>query len=363
MTSFNKQIILFFLFICLFIGFLPTVNYYHKPQETSVEKLFNADLLASYRNYFFYRFFHRSLNNKSVIVGKQGNLYLGNKHNYLISKSQNLTPYSYRPLEKWTKNLKELQQWYEDQNIKFVIAIVPNKHTIYPEFLPNWVFVNQLNLTDRMILSAKNEAINILDLRPVFKERKKEREELLYYKTDSHWNGPGASLGLVSLINYLNQLYSINIYFPEYSFSSKETQGLGNARGLKINKSLPLGTEQIKFFKFKNKVKICRADIDKNTLNLQKCTFENNKTYGIHKGAHYFISPDALNNQKVLFLADSFVDTQTRLLNKIFKTRWQFHYSNLLNDQLKYFVAESKPDIVIYQVVERSLYNNKFIQR
>jgi hypothetical protein len=51
----------------------------------------------------------------------------------------------------------------------------------------------------------------------------------------------------------------------------------------------------------------------------------------------------------------------SNLYNKTFATIWKHKYNDLKGEKLKAFINKHKPDIVIYQVVERSLFNNSYI--
>jgi hypothetical protein len=89
------------------------------------------------------------------------------------------------------------------RGIPYVVMIVPDKATIYPEYLPRWVTkVAPQTRLDRLYgaLAAYPE-ITVLDLRPALTAAKPR--ERTYFKTDSHWNLVGATIGYDALATVL----------------------------------------------------------------------------------------------------------------------------------------------------------------
>lgn len=357
----KKHVLIFTFLSLLIIGILPIANYIKNPDNINLKNMFNIDIIESYRNYFFYKVLDRSMINNKVIAGKGDFLFLGNKHNYIISKTQNIYPNKQKGIEKWVENLNHLQQWYEEKGIKFIMAIVPNKHTVYSDKLPNWVNKGGYNITDNLVKLARGKNLNLLDLRGVLLEKKMESNELLYYKTDSHWNGFGAAIAHGEIIDYLNSKYQQKYNIPEYTFVLRNTRGKGLSTLLKTYDLTADDLEQQTSYRFKVDHEICHGNIDKETNKLKSCHMGNNTAFNIHRGPQYSINHQALNNDVVLFLCDSFSMQNSRLFNATFKTIWKFHYNLLLAEDLSNFVNKQHPKIVIYQIVERSLYNNYFI--
>ena len=359
----KKIVLIFAILSLLIIGILPIANYIKNPKNTTIENMFNTDIFESYRNYFFFKILNRSLINYNVIVGQDDFLFLGNKHNYVISKTQNIYPNNPKGIENWVNNLARLQQWYEDKGIKFIMAIVPNKHTIYSDKLPDWVSIKKQNVTDEIIKLSNSKSLNLLDLRKSLLASKQTSNELLYLKTDSHWNALGASIGYSEIINYLNDRYQQKYQVPEYTFVLRNTGGKGLSRLLKSSDLIPSDFERQVLYRFNVNQEICQGGIEKETNELEACQMSNSTAFNIHKGSQYSINQHALNSDSVLFLCDSFSMQNSRLFNATFNTIWKFHYNLFLGDDLSNFVEKQQPQIVIYQIVERSLYNNYFINK
>ena len=133
----NKTYIKYFIiFSIILISLLPVYNFYQYAKNYDYKKSFNIDNIEKYINYSIYKLFNRSMVQEKVITGKEDFLFLGNSYDKVLHKTNGV----YRPTKSetdvWTNKLKDLQKWYEDSGIKFIIAIAPNKHSIYKEKLP-----------------------------------------------------------------------------------------------------------------------------------------------------------------------------------------------------------------------------------
>lgn len=87
------------------------------------------------------------------------------------------------------------QAFLASRGIPYLVVVVPEKYTIYPEFLPDWA-ARRADRTrlDRIAAElAHYPQLPFIDLRGALLRAKDS--ELLYYKTDSHWNYLGATVG------------------------------------------------------------------------------------------------------------------------------------------------------------------------
>jgi len=82
-----------------------------------------------------------------------------------------------------------------------------------------------------------------------------------------------------------------------------------------------------------------------------------------YPNAQYMINKTSLNKDKLLVVCDSFGVANSQLYNETFNTIWKFHYIYVNGSELSTFISKHKPDIVIYQVVERALYNEEIVKK
>ena len=89
-----------------------------------------------------------------------------------------------------------------------LVVIVPNKSTIYPEFLPSRIRkLSTATRLDQLVEHVRRSTgVPILDLRNTLIDAKKSGP--LYRKTDTHWNQLGA------LVAYQKILDTLSCWFP-----------------------------------------------------------------------------------------------------------------------------------------------------
>ena len=350
----NKRFIKYFIiFSILLIGFLPTYNFYQYAKKYDFKKSFNLDSVEKYINYAVYKIFNQSMNQEQVITGKDGFLFLGNHYNNILHKTNGLFRPTNDEIKNWTQKLKDLQNWYEEKGIRFVIVIAPNKHSIYKEKLPGWMKYDGETLTDDIIKFSKEKQINILDLRAELINAREQRET--YGKYGTHWNAFGAYVGYLKTIDFLNDIYPLELTIldpPIVDYFGNSDKGL-------------LGMLKISdLFKMENNYKydinntiVCYGDINKSSSKILPCKNLLNPRISINNTPRYIINKTSLNNEKVLFIGDSFSIENSQLYNITFSTMWKWHHTHINGVKLSTFVKKHKPDIVIYQIVERAIYN------
>jgi hypothetical protein len=105
------------------------------------------------------------------------------------------TPLTDEEMEVWRKTLVDDRDWLRRRGIEYVFALAPDKHVIYPEYLPP--AVRRLGRETRMdqlaaYLRAHTDLV-IVDLKTPLLQSK--AEDRVYDRTDTHWNRRGAYVG------------------------------------------------------------------------------------------------------------------------------------------------------------------------
>jgi len=166
--SYKKSTQYFLLLSIVLMSILPIANtliflVFSKNNQTLLDldkkQLFSTDNIESYVNYSAYKQFNISLVNNKVIIGKDGFLFLGNDSGRVLDKTKGVFRPSKKEIELWSDKLKDLQDWYENQGIKFVIVIAPNKHSIYPEKLPHWMEYHGKTITDDIVEQSNTKGV------------------------------------------------------------------------------------------------------------------------------------------------------------------------------------------------------------
>jgi hypothetical protein len=125
-----------------------------------------------------------------LIVGAEGWFFLGARAP--LEQFRGLARFEPAELERWQRVLEERRDWLAERGIGYVVAIAPNKHTMYGEFLPPALSkVRAETPLDALVrhLDASS-SLAFVDLREALRAAK--QEERVYHRTDTHWNDVGA---------------------------------------------------------------------------------------------------------------------------------------------------------------------------
>lgn len=138
----------------------------------------------------------------NVIEGKDGYLFYGTTlDDYEGKKTMDDTQ-----IQNAVYNLKLMQETLKDNgNVNFVFTIAPNKNSLYGSYMPNGYKINPQNRNATRLKKALAKTdVHYVDLYSLFNKRK----EVLYQKTDSHWNNKGAALVQNKLLNSVNKKHT-----------------------------------------------------------------------------------------------------------------------------------------------------------
>lgn len=105
-------------------------------------------------------------------------------------------------LQNILRNLKLMQEYTESKGSQILVTIVPNKNTIYPEYMPDYYrnFGTSSNL-DRLEQLLSGQEIPYLSLKDALLQEKEQSNMQLYHKLDSHWNNAGALSGYRAIMD------------------------------------------------------------------------------------------------------------------------------------------------------------------
>ncbi len=348
----------FFILSIVLLSLVPLLNLSKGVSDYSLDSLFKSDVVESYYNLFVYKVLGKSPNINKVILGDKDFLFLGNKNNHILMKTQNLFKYSDKNINTWVSSVKSLQDWYEKKNIQFIIVVIPNKQSFYAKYLPRWIVKAPTNITSKLLEIAQKNNIHILNVSDSL-QGNELKESLVYYKKDSHWNNLGASIGYNTTIDFLNHIYQVKYKKVKFKYVNSLARNSDLLNLLKLNK-FQFQLEKVKNYVPDENVEICYRKIYSETKN---CKLMGNRSFSIHRGAFSISTENALNSQKLLFMSDSFSTATSKLYNQTFTTIWNFHYNDFFGNKLTEFIEQHQPGIVIYQIVERNLYNNYFIKK
>jgi hypothetical protein len=162
-----------------------------------------------------------------VVVGKQGWLYYDKQDD-----GKNLVDFygkanfTSKQIQDISTKLDTFKNRMNRMQIPVLFVFIPNKHTIYPEYLPfnlpkERAARTRANQVDSIF--AKKQ-IPYINLRKTLEKAKQTYSYPIYYRTDSHWNKLGSHVGYMAIMNEISKNIPRLIIHPltDYQVSAKE---------------------------------------------------------------------------------------------------------------------------------------------
>lgn len=274
-----------------------------------------------------------------VLLGREGwYFYTGDQS---VPIWRGLLPLSERELERWRASLESRRDWLREQGIHYVFCIVPNKETVYPEFMP--AALTQLGptrLDQLQAYLARHSDLDLVDLRPAFAAARAEDTpgEHLYLEEGTHWNARGTMVAYRTLLEHLARIDSRLRPLPPEDWTKVpfDTSGDTWARKMYIEDLSPQ-----------------RESGWMRPLGTARSRVLNEGRQGVFGPGRKLLcgTSDPSQPRAVLF-HDSFGPYLENLLGEHFSTldcRWTYDFD--ASD-----VREVKPDVVLELWVERTLF-------
>jgi hypothetical protein len=243
-----------------------------------------------------------------------------------------------RQLEAWQALLEKRRDWLARQGICYVFVIPPDKHTIYPEYLPDWmVKTGSVTKLDQFFGYMKtNSTVKVIDLRPSLLLAKKVRRTFL--QSDTHWNQYGAFIGYQELIRKLSHEFPT---IEPLSYKAFDVRFSENPPG---DLALMLGQEQ------KVREKDCPLFAPRPPLQfLKSLPAPELPGKQWNKGMEPVVTENAEQTGNAVVFRDSFAIAWIPFIGQHFNRviyLWQ-------QDLDRKFIEQEKPKVVIQEAVAR----------
>lgn len=316
----------------------PSVNPFHEEFAEDMDMYINDRIglreyaLKVYKKIDFYANLNLSNN---VIAGKDGWLFLNSESDNFkyFQRAQKYTPDKLNKVKALIdKNIKFCQ----DNGIELIIIIPPNKSTIYPEYYNKYIRKtagkdNYLILKDYLNKNLQNAHV----VMPYDELMNEKENNTLYHKTDNHWNTFGAYTAYKSLEKEIKKV-------------NKEYALLDESRIKKCEKDVVYDLETLS-----NNVKSAGKKYESIHINgIDNITLEpNNKTVIWHKGYGGEKAPN------VLVINDSFMVELAPFISTGVSSLWHLWTYDADFSKVSDVILESKPDIIIWERLERYWFN------
>lgn len=259
-------------------------------------------------------------NVESVISGKDGWLFYKSTLNDYLGTER----LSEREIYNVAHNLSIAYDYIRGRGCDFVLAVPANKNTLYGENMPYYYSLKADDTQDTDVLTPvlEQKGVPYADLIKAFKDE----DEVLYLKTDSHWNNKGAILAyntIMDALGYVHDDYSASVV----SEKAEETGDLGRM--------------VYTFYGPKEENDVYDTGRDYEYLG----NFSSVEDGRIETGG-------TGSNGKLLMFRDSFGNTLVPLIANEFSEGF-FTRENLY--ALERHMDERQPDTVIFEKVQRNL--------
>lgn len=156
--------------------------------------------------YIRYKIMRESPTNR-VVLGKNDWLFYTNDR--AMDDYRGITRFDDGKLEEIAKIYQDKKDYLAKKGIRYLLVLVPNKETIYGEWMPDSMYKirTRSGMDEITEYLEKNTSVDFLDLRDVLLENK--GKEQLFLKTSSNWNDYGAFLGYQEIMKIVSE------WFPE----------------------------------------------------------------------------------------------------------------------------------------------------
>lgn len=243
--------------------------------------------------------------------------------------------FSEQQIQTIADNLQEYHEWCKSQGIVFVVRIIPNKHTVYPEYYPV-VKPEGQNRTELLMTELAKRPLNIRYLKELLAAEKPSYRYPLYLETDTHWNPAGAFVAYNELIEYLAAVLSFD--FPAYEWSTSHEQTAGYGDIIKLMGLTTYGTtttvrKELQDVLYKDNIQTEHIDI-----------LSDYSMRTIQAGA-------AL--PRGIVYCDSFIIALQPFLSTQFSYVEYIRSFSFFSDRER--IIEQKPDVVVLSILERNL--------
>ena len=273
-----------------------------------------------------------------VLLGKDGWLFFtGNK---AVECYRGLDPFTERELEAWRLLLEGRRDALAERGIRYLFLLVPNKHTVYPEHLPDRLnVVSETSRLDQLTdhLRAHSD-VDFIDLRDVLIQSKRRGQ--MYDRTGTHWTAQGRffAYGVISEL-VAQWLPEITPLVPS-EFRSREVE----VPGLELAQMLGLQEELREV--------VLRVVPRTASANRDPAVAEDlRSSMGIHRSRklQVYVGEDA-SLPRLMLVGDSFGNSLIKMLAE------DYSRSVYIRDQFDLeLIDREEPDVVINQVAERFL--------
>jgi len=326
----------------LFLGNKINLNFGKETEDWLSDHFYKRELIIR-KNSKLNEIIKNRIENDAAFLGKEDWIFY--KGNNSILNYQNINLFSKEELNQIKDVLVSRKRYFDSKKAKYYTIIIPDKNKIYGDkYYPK--YIKKMNSIGRAKqLQLYLESLNIKGLFIIYPYESllhESEKTLTYWKNDTHWNTYGAYIGYLKLINEIKKDFPDIQEVKETDINISEAPFLGPDLLKLLSMDIEKGLEKYKNVLYK-------------TVSLKKENFDyikNDGKYGING-----IITKSNKKYKVLVFRDSFTISMVPYISQTFG-EVNYIWSHNLNEY-EILINNYKPDIVIYESVERYIENLK----
>lgn len=265
----------------------------------------------------------------NVIIGGGGRLfYAGYNDGVDIADFAGRHPIAPGELDRYLVHNLERRMQYAALGAHYLIVLVPNKQTVYPEDVPARYGPPRPGLFDATMARLGHRTdLDVLDLRPLMRAH---RDDPTFYATDTHWNGNGAFWAAHAIVA------QARTWFPSLAPLRREDYDVTTHRHAGDLAAMLAMTD----------------DFDDLAYDYQRRGGSPKRSVPAAANHTIYEQPGS-GKPRVLLLGDSFGGELANLLGEAFGRVHYFYSARVGYDPA--LPAADKPDLVVLVLVERYL--------
>lgn len=235
-------------------------------------------------------------------------------------------------LAKMAKGINMAYDFYAKRGIKYVIFVAPNKENVYSEFMPERmqrIRKSEISRMDHAVeYLKKHTKAEIINAKPAMLAAKKDVEQNLYFKKDTHWNYIGGYVGFEQLAQGLRHL-GVPLKVPALE---KLHIDKGKLRDMDMEAGAQEWTYEVSY---QQKVlPQCQPNVKNGDIT--DC-----------------LASQGERLERLLVWVDSFAEGMLPYLSRAFKTSYYAPAGLKKLSEIEAIVNETKPDVVVDELIER----------
>lgn len=273
---------------------------------------------------------------ENVLIGRDGWLYYSG--NWMWEHWTRTSTFTESDLADWRRLLEMRRDWLAKRGIKYIFVVPPDKQTIYPEHLPEWMKPSPAPSKIQQLTTymQAHSTVEVLDLGPALIEAKKIRST--YLNTDTHWNQFGGFTGYRAVIQALARQIPGLAPLPADAFEWKPmTRPTGDLAAM-------MGREDA-YKEIEGLTPVASKPLPEPKVIYDPVRLPHPKT----RGGWPFLTLNESATGKAMIFRDSYAETWYPLLGQHFREVIYIQH----RDWDRPLIERERPDVVIDEILER----------